>query len=446
MDIEQYLKELFEFLSIPSVSAQIKYKKDVNRAAEFLQGKLAELSFDSQVLQTEGHPVVYAENLSAGNKKPTILVYGHYDVQDIGSIKEWTSDPFIPEIRSGNIYARGAADDKGQLYTWIAAVEEILKDKKQLPVNIKFLIEGEEELGSENLYEFVSENSSLLKANICVISDSHSISETQPLIDYGLRGIVYTEIMVKTLPKDVHSGLYGGNVLNPANVLAQIIDRLKDENHKINIPGFYDDVRKIDEKERKRLSKYPFTEKEVVEETGAKIVTGENGFSVQERAGARPTLDINGIWSGYTQEGQKTIIPSTASAKISMRIVPNQKTDEIAQMFESFIKEITPKGAEVEVEILSKGEPIIMDVESKYFKAAEKALQKVFGNKPVYALSGGSIPVTSIFKTLLDMDSIMLGYGLPDDGLHSPNEKMSLTMFEKGIRTNIEYLKKLSEQ
>jgi acetylornithine deacetylase/succinyl-diaminopimelate desuccinylase-like protein len=453
--IDRHLKNLFELLSIPSISAQSEHKKDMLSAANWLQKKLASLGFNSKVLPTQGHPVVYAEHLTPHTAKPlpTVLIYGHYDVQSPDPLEEWTTDPFKPEIRAENIYGRGTADDKGQLYTWIAAIEELLsqsgktnKDHSSgggLPVNIKFLVEGEEEVGSVNIDEFIAENTSLLKSDICVISDSHALSESQPLIDYGLRGLVYAELKIKSLAKDVHSGTYGGNIHNPANVLSEVVAQLKNKDHKVLIPGFYDSVRKLTDKERKELAKFPFGEKEILSETGAKAVAGEDGFTVHERAGARPTLDINGIWSGYTGEGPKTIIPQSACAKVSMRLVPHQTSDEIVQKFRNYLENIIPHGVDWDIEILSTGEPILIDISSDYFKSAQKAFEKIFGNKPLYQLAGGSIPVTATFKKYLNIDSILMGYGLPDDGLHSPNEKLSLSMFEKGIRTNMEFIKNL---
>lgn len=442
-NIDKYTKELFELLSMPSISAQSKHKNDMKKTCQWLDKKFRSLGLKSDILPTNGHPIVYAENLEAGKNKPTVLIYGHYDVQDPEPLGKWVTDPFKPEVRSGNIYARGATDNKGQLYTWIAAIEILINKNNKLPVNIKFLIEGEEEVGSANLDEFIEQNKSLLEADICAISDSHCLSETQPLIDYGLRGLCYMEIKIKTLGKDVHSGLYGGNVLNPANVLAQIISKLKDENHKVLIPGFYDNVRKLTNSERKVLGKFPFKEKQVLEETGAEVVVGEENFNVHERAGARPTLDVNGIWGGYQDEGPKTIIPSSAGAKISMRLVPSQTSSEIAEKFENHVRKIGPKGIELNIEMISSGEPILMNTNNKFFKKAEKAYEKVFGKKPLYERSGGSIPITATFKNILGIDSILMGYGLPDDNLHGPNEKLSISMFEKGIRTNIEFLKLL---
>lgn len=438
--METHLKNLFELLSIPSISAQTEHDSDIQKTCDWLTKKLSSLTFNAKTLPTAGHPVVYAENLDAGQEKPTILIYGHYDVQAADPLDEWTSDPFKPEIRANNIYGRGTADDKGQLYTWIAAIEEIITEHKVLPVNIKFLLEGEEEVGSKNLDNFIEENTALLKADVCVISDSHCLSEEQPLIDYGLRGIAYMEVHVKTLSKDVHSGLYGGNVINPANLLAHVISKLKNEEGFITIPGFYENVREISPKERQKLAEFPFGEHEVKEETGATQVVGEEKFTVMERAGARPTLDVNGLWSGYSGEGPKTIIPASAHAKISMRLVPHQTSDEIIKKFTDYVQSLIPEGVELEITCISSGEAAIMDTESTYFKSAEKSYKEIFGKLPLYSLSGGSIPVAASFKRLLQIDSILMGFGLPDDGLHAPNEKLSLTMFEKGIKTTKSFL------
>lgn len=428
----KHLNELFEFLSIPSISAQSEYKKDIKQACSWLEKKLKKLDFEVDIIKTKGQPLIYAERFL--NKEfPTVLVYGHYDVQSPDPLEEWSSNPFKPEVRSGNIYARGASDDKGQLFTWIAATED-LGEKCEL--NLKFIIEGEEEVGSENFDDFVHDNKALLSADICVISDSHAISPTQPLISYGLRGIAYFEVSVETMPKDVHSGIYGGNVANPAIILSQIISKMKSEDGKININGIYKDVRKLTGHERALLSKLPFGEKEVLKETGAIDVLGESGFSVHERAGARPALDVNGIWAGYTLEGQKTIIPGAAHAKISMRLVPDQDPYEIEKNFRKFVSDSTPAYAKSKVKTLSLNKPVIMDIKNSYFKKAEKALTKVFGSKPIYELSGGTIGAASAIKNILGIDSILMGYGLPDDGLHSPNEKLSLEMFEKGINAN----------
>lgn len=443
MDLEQYLKELFEFLSIPSVSAQSEHKKDIKRAAQFLQGKLSDLNFDAEIMQTAGHPVVYAENLSTGKNKPTVLIYGHYDVQDVGDLSEWTSNPFKPEIRSGNIYARGASDDKGNFYTWVAAIDELNKNGAKLPVNIKFLLEGEEEIASKNLHEFVSENKSLLEADFAAISDTDSLSEEQPLITFGLRGIVYYELRIKTLTKDVHSGTYGGNVLNPINILANIISKIKDDQHKILVPNTYDEVRELDAKTKKFINKLPLDEDIIVQETGANRTAGEQGFSVIERKGMRPSFDVNGIWGGYQGEGPKTIIPQSAGAKLSFRLVADQDAKEFAKGFEKYVEKIIPEGVEYEFIKMGADDPILMDLNNDFFKVAELACKKVFKSDPIYQIVGGSIPVTAIFKEILGLETLLLGYALPDDGHHSPNEKFSIAMFEKGIRTNIEFLKEL---
>ncbi len=429
---DKHLNELFEFLSIPSISAQSEYRKDIKQACLWLEKKLKKIGFETDIIKTKGQPLIYAERF-VNKKFPTVLVYGHYDVQSPDPLEEWFSDPFKPEIRGGNIYARGASDNKGQLFTWIAAAEDL---GKKCELNLKFIIEGEEEIGSENFDDFVNDNKSLLSADICVISDSHAISPTQPLISYGLRGIAYFEIKIETMPKDVHSGIYGGNVANPAIILSQIISKMKSEDEKINIEGFYRNVRKLTKQERSLLSKLPFGEKEILEETGAINVLGESGFSVHERAGARPTLDVNGVWAGYTLEGQKTIIPGVAHAKISMRLVPNQDPYEIEKIFKKFVSDNTPVYAKSEVKTLSLNKPVIMDIKNPYFKKAEKALIKVFGSRPIYELSGGTIGAASAIKNILRIDSILMGYGLPDDGIHSPNEKISLEMFEKGINAN----------
>ncbi len=437
---QKHLTSLFEFLKIPSISAQSNHAADIQKAASWLKVKLVELGFSSSILPTKGHPVVYGELLANFNL-PTVLVYGHYDVQSPDPLNEWSSGPFEPTVRAGNIYCRGVADDKGQLYTWIAAIEELQLANSMPKVNIKFLIEGEEEVGSKNLSEFVKDNRALLKADVCVISDSHCLSPNQPLIEYGLRGLTYTEVHLKTFPKDVHSGLYGGNVPNPIQILSSMISKLKDDSGKVLVPGFYDNIRRLTKTERKQLNKLPFGKDQVLEETGSLVIFGEPQFTIAERAGARPTLEINGIWGGYQGEGPKTIIPGEAWAKISMRIVPFQNSQEIFEKFKAFIKSLTPKGVLSEVKFISSAEPILLDTKAKYFKYSESAYKSIFGKTPIYGLSGGTIGVVADFKNVLGIDSILMGYGLPDDGLHSPNEKLSLAMFEKGIKTNIEFFK-----
>lgn len=437
------LNELTELLKIPSISAQSKHDKDVQICANWVKNHFEQIGLENcKVLPTDGHPVVYADYLHAKDA-PTVLVYGHYDVQAPDPLDQWNSPPFEPTIKDGNIYARGTADDKGQFFTHLKAIEAILASGSELPVNIKFLIEGEEEVGGINLDKFIEQNLDLLGADVCVISDSHSLSETQPLIGYGLRGLTYMELTLSTMPKDAHSGTYGGNIPNPAIELANIIAQLKDnKTQKILVDGFYENVREVGAAEKAELAEAEFNENAVKHEVGVSAVVGEEGFTVAERAGARPTLDVNGMVSGYTGEGPKTIIPAQASAKISMRLVPNQTSKEIEQKFTEFVKKITSAHCKLEIKNLSDGEPILFNRKSEYFKKAETALEEVFGNKPLYELGGGSIPVTATLKTLLGIDSILMGFGLPDDGLHSPNEKLNLEMFYKGIETSARFFMK----
>ncbi len=439
---QRFLDELFELLKIPSISAQKEHDVDIKNAAEWLKKHLIKIGLENaKVMPTKGHPVVYADWLHAKGK-PTIIIYGHYDVQSPDPLKEWKSKPFEPEIRNGNIYARGTADDKGQLFMHLKALEMLIKTEGTLEVNVKFLIEGEEEIGGVNLDDFILEHKDLLMADICLISDSHSYSPSQPLVVYGLRGLVYTEIELSTMPKDVHSGEFGGNIPNPAIELANIISMLKDKNtQRILIPGFYDNVRKLSEKEKSELAEGYFNEAAVSKESGVKKILGLKNAGVAVRAGALPTLDVNGMKSGYIDEGAKTIIPSKASAKISMRIVPNQKSEEIAEKFKSYLEKIVPDYVDYNVKVLSTGEPIIMQKDSDFFSKANDVLQKHFGNQPAYELLGGSIPVTAVFKNILGIDSVLMGFGLPDDGLHSPNEKISTEMFYKGIKCLADYYK-----
>ncbi len=443
---DNFLTTLIELLKIPSISAQSEHKEDTKHAAEWLEKKLAELKFDTKIYETKGHPIVYGEHI-VDKTKPTILIYGHYDVQSPDPLEAWITPPFEPTIRDNNLYARGVADDKGQLFTHFCAIEAILNTKNNLNVNVKFLIEGEEEVGGPNLDSFVKENIELLRADICLISDSHSLSTTQPLIDYGLRGIVYLELTLSTMPRDVHSGLYGGNIPNAAMELVSILTKLKDETtQKILIPKFYDDVRTLSAEELDEFKRSPFTKETIISETKVKQLVGVD-LDIKtpiERSGAQPTLDVNGMHSGYIGEGPKTIIPAKASCKISMRLVPNQTEDKIYLEVEKYLKEITPPYVDLKIKKLHGGNPILFNRDSAYFKKAEEALIMVFGNKPVYELLGGSIPVTAIFKELLGIDSILMGFGLPDDGLHSPNEKLNLAMFYNGIKTSTYFLESFS--
>ncbi|HSX39652.1 MAG TPA: dipeptidase, partial [Candidatus Saccharimonadales bacterium] len=421
------------------------HNADTRKCAEWVKNKFEQAGLEnSQILETGGQPIVYADYLHAEGH-PTVLVYGHYDVQSPDPLDEWKSAPFEPEVRDGKLYARGADDNKGQFFAHLKALELLIHTDKRLPVNVKFMVEGEEEIGGVHLDSFIESHLDLLKADVCLISDSHSLSVTQPLINYGLRGLVYTELTLSALDKDVHSGEFGGNVPNVAIELANIISKLKDPvTQKVLVDGFYDNVRQVSHEEMHQLEHSPFTERFVLEETGASRLIGEEGFLPPVRMGARPTLDVNGMSSGYILEGSKTIIPSKAMAKISLRIVPNQTSAEIAEKFTNFVRKIVPRYVNyIDVKILSTGEPILMDISSHFFKHAETVLEEVFGNKPVYDLSGGSIPVTATLKKLLGIDSILMGFGLPDDGLHSPNEKMDVEMFYKGIKSSTLFFRSL---
>ncbi len=443
---KRQLNELFELLSIKSVSAQKEHNKDTLEAAKWLKNHLTKIGMENaKVVKTAGHPVVYADWIHAKDK-PTVLIYGHYDVQAPDPLNEWKTDPFKPVVRNGNIYARGVADDKGQLFTHIKAIEALFAVDKKLPINVKFMIEGEEEVGGPNLTWFIKKYKSLLKADFCLISDSHSLSETQPLLAYGLRGLVYSQINLSVMPKDVHSGEYGGNIANAAVEVANIINKLKDlKTQKVLIPGFYSKVRKLSAKEKLELKKSKYNEKSVLAETGVASLVGVKGFSPAERMGAQPTLEVNGMYSGYLDEGAKTIIPAKASVKISMRLVPNQTAKDITEKYLNYLKKIIPPYVKYEALILSDGEPLIISREGVYIKNAEKVMKNVFGKKPIFELSGGSIPVTVTLKNILKVDSVLMGFGLPDDGLHSPNEKMSVEMFYKGIKCSAEYLKSFND-
>lgn len=441
-------EDLLKFLRIPTVSAMSEHAEDMQKAAQQLVEKFKSLGFEASLLLSEGHPAVFAQSYkTTGEDAPIVAVYGHYDVQDVGEISDWQSDPFSPTEMNGNLVGRGTADDKCQFWTWIHAAEELLKDNGKLPVNMKFLIEGEEELASKNLPEILQRAKDLLKADIWVVSDSHSLSENEPVLTYGLRGIVYLQLDLKTLAKDAHSGTYGGNAPNAANILVEMLSSLKDpDTQRIEIPGFYDDVREVSDEERERLNKFPFDEKAIKRETGAKFVRGEEEFTPQERAGMRPTLDINGIWGGYQGEGPKTIIPAVASAKFSMRLVPDQKSKSVLEQVTNYLKSITPEGADLTITSLGTGEPFLVDTRSKYFAKARLAMTRAFGNQPLEAMEGGSIPVTGLIKTIFGKDTLLMGYGLPDDGLHAPNEKFSLKMYDNGVRTNIHFLKLLAQE
>lgn len=445
---EKQLQELIELLRIPSISTLPQHKPDIERAAEWLVAQLKRLGLDNvKAYPTERHPVVYGEWLGAPGK-PTVLIYGHYDVQPVDPIEEWRSHPFEPQVRDEYLYARGSADDKGQIFIHVKAIEAYLNGAKHMkcPVNVKFLIEGEEEIGSGSLTKFIAANKKLLQADIVLISDSHILSPDQPSIVYGLRGLTYVELEVHGPDHDLHSGSYGGAVHNPLNALAAIIAQLHDKRGRITIPGFYDRVRRIGPKERAELARLPYDEEKFCREAGVPATWGEPAYSVIERLGLRPTLDVNGLWGGFAGSGAKTVIPAKAGAKISMRLVPDQDPHEIAERFAAYVKQITPSSVRSEVRAIHFAEPALIDRQIPQMRAAAVAYEQGFGAQPLFTREGGSVPVVTIFKKQLGLDSIMMGFGLPDDRLHSPNERFYLPNFYRGIKTSIYFLEALAEQ
>ena len=430
----RFLEELFGLLRIPSISPDPQHKNDMKRAADYVCHALKEAGADeAKVISTRGNPVVYGEK-TIGKGKPTVLVYGHYDVMPVEPLESWKSSPFEPEIRDGRIWARGANDDKGQLFMHLKAFEYLVRSQT-LECNVKFMIEGEEEIGSESLKEFCIQNKEMLSADIILVSDTSMIEENIPSITVGLRGICYFEVEISGPNRELHSGLYGGAVVNPANALAKIIAKLTDNQYKVNIPGFYDDVEEISESERNELNKTPFRLEEFKDSIGNSDSEGENGYSTLERLGIRPSLDVNGIWGGYTGEGTKTIIPSKAYAKISTRLVPHQQPEKIRGLFEKYLLQIAPEGINVTVKYLHGGAGYVSPVSSKAYHAASMAYEKVFGKKPIPVRSGGSIPIIAEFERLLGLKSILMGFGLDSDAIHSPNENFRLNVFLKGIET-----------
>ncbi|MCU0373387.1 MAG: dipeptidase [Ignavibacteria bacterium] len=433
---KRFLEELIDFLRIPSVSNEENHKSDVRKAANWLISHLSGIGMENvKIYETEGHPIVYADWLNAGKNLPTILIYGHYDVQPTDPLDLWTSPPFEPLIKDGKIFARGSADDKGQIFIHIKSLETHLKNKKCLPLNIKVIFEGEEEIGSTNLYKFLSSNRNLLKADYVVISDTSMYKENLPSICYGLRGLCYMQIDVTGPNRDLHSGTFGGGIENPINALSNLITKLKDDNGRILIDGFYDDVVGLTQKERDEFKRLPFDEAEYMKDLEVKELFGEVGYTTIERVSARPTLDCNGIWGGYQGQGAKTVLPSVAGAKISMRLVPNQDPEKIAVLFEKYVNKIAPDSIKVKVNYLHGGKPSVTAIDTPAIGAAIRALETAFGVKPVFFKEGGSIPIVNSFNEELGADAILLGFGLPDDNIHSPNEKFDLNNFYKGIST-----------
>ena len=431
---ERSISELLDLLRIPSISAQSERKPDMQRCAEFLAAALVKAGADrADVLPTEGNPVVYAEKTVDPGAK-TVLVYGHYDVMPVDPRDEWRTEPFEPVIRDGRIWGRGADDDKGQLWMHAKAFEAMCATDS-LPCNVKFMLEGEEEIGSPSLYGFCEQNKELLKADIILVSDTSMISMQTPSITCGLRGLAYMEVEVTGPDKDLHSGLFGGAVANPANVLARLVAGLVDENGRVTIPGFYDDVRELTPAEREAFNKAPFSLEDYKKSLKIGDVEGEAGYTTLERTGVRPSLDVNGIWGGYTGEGTKTVIPSKASAKISMRLVPNQDYRKISELFEKHFRAIAPESVKVVVKSLHGGMPYVAPTDMPAYKAAEKAVEATFGKKPLPFYSGGSIPIISGFESILGIKSLLIGFGLAEDAIHSPNESYGLEQFDKGVET-----------
>ena len=443
---ERFVEELFELLRIPSISAQPSlHKEDMVRCAEWLAASLMKAGADNaQVMPTNGNPVVYAEKIINPEAR-TVLVYGHYDVMPVDPREEWLTEPFEPVIKDGRIWGRGADDDKGQLFMHAKAFEAMCATDS-LPCNVKFMLEGEEEIGSANLYDFCRENKELLKADIILVSDTSMISMDTPSITCGLRGLTYMEVEVTGPNKDLHSGLFGGAVANPANVLTHLVSSLVDDKGRVTIPHFYDDVRELTPAEREAFNQAPFCLEDYKRSLDIDDIEGEEGYTTIERTGVRPSLDVNGIWGGYTGEGTKTVIPSKASAKISMRLVPNQNFEKIGELFKAHFEAIAPKSVKVDVRFLHGGAPYVAPTDMVAYKAAEKAIVDTFGKKPLPFYSGGSIPIISGFEQILGIKSLLIGFGLAEDAIHSPNESYGLNQFYKGIETIPLFYKYFAEQ
>lgn len=437
---DRFINELVELLKIPSVSADAAYDGDVAKTAEAVKQQMIAAGAENvAVFETKGHPIVYGDKIIDSNL-PTVLVYGHYDVQPADPIELWTSPPFEPVIKNtdihpeGAIFARGASDDKGQMYMHVKALEAMLKTDT-LPCNLKFMIEGEEEVGSSNLETFVKENKDKLKADVIVISDTGIIANDVPSVTTGLRGLSYVEVEVTGPNRDLHSGMYGGAVANPVNVLCEMIDSLKDEDNHITIPGFYDRVEELTAEDRAEMAKAPVTDEMYTSSLNIAEVAGEKGYTTLERLSIRPTLDVNGIWGGYIGEGAKTVLPSKAFAKISMRLVPDQKSDEITELFTNHFQKIAPKAVTVKVTPHHGGEPYVTPTDFSGYKAAKQAMEDTFGKTPIPVRSGGSIPIVALFEKELGLKSVLMGFGLDSDAIHSPNEHFGIFNYLKGIET-----------
>ncbi|MDE0180105.1 MAG: dipeptidase [Caldilineaceae bacterium] len=441
----QLLSELCDWLRIPSVSTLPQHKEDIERAAGWLARKMTAVGLENvELIRSGGHPIVYADWLHAGSDAPTLLVYGHYDVQPADPLEQWTSPPFEPTVRGDDLFARGASDDKGQLFAHVAAVQALLATSGSLPVNVKFVVEGEEEDGSQALMDYVPAAVEKLAADACLISDTHMLSPQQPLIIYGLRGMWGGEITVRGPARDLHSGMFGGAVHNPNQALCELLARLHDEEGRVTVPGFYDRVEPLSEQERAALARVPYDDETLLKESGAPAAWGEAGFTVTERIGARPTLEINGMWGGFTGEGFKTVIPAEAQAKVSCRLVPDQDSAAIGPMIERFLAEIAPPTVEVSVRTRVHAPATVVPLDVPEIGAASRAFKRVFGADPVFSREGGSIPVATVFQETLDIPILLMGLGLPDDNLHAPNEKLHLPNHFRGVRVGIALMEELN--
>ncbi len=441
---ERFINELFRLLKVPSISSKTEHKDDMIKTAELIKESLLDAGVDiAEVMKTDGNPVVYAEKI-IDKKLPTILVYGHYDVMPVDPLNLWVSQPFEPEIRDGKIWARGADDDKGQMFMHVKALEFMVKNNV-LPCNVKFMIEGEEEIGSPSLAKYCEINKELLKSDIILVSDTGMIAQDIPSITSGLRGLSYMEVEVTGPNRDLHSGLFGGAVANPINILTKMIASLTDENNKITIKGFYDDVLVLTDDERADLARAPFDLDKYKKALDINTVWGEKDFSSPERTGIRPSLDVNGIWGGYTEEGAKTVLPSKAYAKISMRLVPHQNSEKISKLFEEHFISIAPDCVKVKVTPMHGGEGYVCPTNLPAYKAASRAYETTFGKVPVPVRSGGSIPIISTFEKILGVKSVLMGFGLESDAIHAPNENYPLFNFFKGIETIPYFYKYYSE-
>lgn len=443
-NFQNYVNELIEYLKIPSISTLQTHKEEMVRCAKFAENKLKEAGMTyTKVFPTKGHPIVYGEWLGAPGK-PTVLIYGHYDVQPVDPLNLWNNPPFEPVIKEDKIFARGANDNKGQHFVHIKSVEAFFKTMGKLPLNIKFILEGEEEIGSDNLSPFIDENKKLLACDAILISDTSMYDAGVPTITYGLRGLLYMEIEVTAANRDLHSGSFGGAVANPINELAKIISKLQDQNNKATIPNFYKDVLKLSKKERENFQKLKFSDKAYAKDLGVKELQGEKNFSTLERLWVRPTLDCNGIIGGFTEKGAKTVLPSKALAKVSMRLVPNQDPKKIAVDFTKFVKSISPKSIHVDVRAVHYGYPVVAPLESEAIVAGAKAVSKAFGKKAVFTREGGSIPIVVDLQTKLKAPAVLMGLGLDSDNIHSPNEHFRLENFEKGLLSSAYFIDEFS--